>query len=78
MKFNVFGRLVEVQRYNEEWVVYYLGNEGKKRKAANILVPSFVAEVELAEYLADLYHEWATPTNSAVKKISGKSVNKDL
>lgn len=60
MKFNVFGRYVEVVRKKDSWLVYYLGSEGKKRIAEDILIPSSVQDDDLVEYLADLCHEWAS------------------
>ncbi len=42
------------------WSVFYVGPDGKKRPAKDIIVPFAVAESELVEYLADLCHEWAS------------------
>ena len=67
MKLNVFGRLIEVERINEEWHVFYLGNEGKKRDANDIILPSNLSESGIAEHVADLCHEWATPKNMEVR-----------
>lgn len=66
MKLNVFGRYVEVVRRQDRWLVYYLGSEGKKRIAEDILIPSGVKEDNLVEYIADLCHEWASPNKSDV------------
>lgn len=70
MKLDVFGKLVEVNQRNGQWLVFYVGNEGKKRKAPDILVPNTIQEPDVINYIADLCHEWATPTNPAVKVIS--------
>lgn len=69
MKLNVFGRYVEVVRNEEKWIVYYLGSEGKKRVAEDVVIPSTVHEDDLVEYIADLCHEWATPNKSEVTVI---------
>jgi hypothetical protein len=69
MKFNVFGRVMEVVRDGKHWKVYYPGNEGKKRIAENIHIPSEVAECDLVEYLADICHEWARPDRSDVRRL---------
>jgi len=66
MKLNVFGKHIEVLRRNNRWETYYLGNEGKKRIAEDILVPSNIDEADLVEYIADLCHEWATPQKNNV------------
>ena len=70
MKLNVFGKkVIEVIRKDNEWKVFYLGNEGKKRKAEGLVIPSSINESEIEEYIADLFHEMATPSNSEVKRI---------
>ena len=69
MRFNVFGKDVEIRRSNNAWRVFYLGNEGKKRLAEDIYIPTEVTESELVEHLSDLCHEWARPNNMEVKKI---------
>ena len=69
MKFNVFGKIVEIYRIKNTWCVYYIGNEGKKRLANYIFISSDVPENKLVEHLSDLCHEWARPNNMEVKKI---------
>ena len=69
MKFNVFGKNIEIKHRNSEWIVFYLGNEGKKRLAEDIFVPSDISENQLIDYLSDLCHEWARPNHSEVKKL---------
>ena len=46
------------------------GPDGKRR-AAEFVVPDFVAERELCQYLEDLFHESATPTNGDVVQLFG-------
>ena len=60
---------VEVLRRDEAWRVFYLGDEGKKRLAADIVIPAGVAECDLAQYLADVRHEFATPRNPEVRRV---------
>ncbi|RQP24047.1 DUF7661 family protein [Piscinibacter terrae] len=67
-RFNVFGRIVLVQREGALWQAYAVGADGK-RSPAGFVVPDFVAEQDLAQYLADLFHESATPTNGGVRRI---------
>jgi hypothetical protein len=64
-RFNVFGALVAVTGAPGSWQAFYLGAEGKRR-LADFVVPSNVASEDLLEYLADLFHENATPRNSGV------------
>jgi len=69
MKLEVFGKLLEVVRDGDLWKVFYLGNEGKKRPAVDILIPSEVKQEDVAEYLADICHEWARPNKNDVKRL---------
>ena len=68
LRFNVFGRLVAIVGTTGAWTAYSLGSEGK-RGAAGFIVSNFLAEDELCQYLADLFHESATPTNGDVYQI---------
>jgi len=68
LRFNVFGRIVLVRREGSLWQAYAVGADGK-RSPAGFVVPEFVEEQDLAQYLADLFHESATPTNGEVRRI---------
>jgi len=59
MKLDVFGKKLEIVRAGGKWLVYYTGNEGKKRKAHDIRIPDDLTEPEIAEYVSDLCHELA-------------------
>ena len=67
-RFNVFGRRVAIVGVQGSWTAYSLASEGK-RVPAEFVVPNFLAEEELCQYLADLFHESATPTNGDVLRI---------
>ena len=69
IKFDVFGRDVLIVRSDSGWKAFYLGNEGKRRLARDIVIPPGVKESKLAEYLDDLCHEWASDRNSAVTRV---------
>jgi hypothetical protein len=58
-RFDVFGRRIGVTRVGEEWKAVILGADGKHRHGVEI--PSWVEESQLGRYLADLFHESATP-----------------
>ena len=68
-RFNVFGKLVAVVGSAGGWQAFYLGAEGKRR-LADFVVPANIASEDLAEYLADLFHENATPRNGAVTQLA--------
>ena len=66
MRINVFGRHIEVIRRQGCWAVYYLGPEGKKRFADDIIIPAALDETEILAYVADLCHEWQTEVGQTV------------
>jgi hypothetical protein len=66
--FNVFGIRIAIEDAPGNWSTFILGDEGKRRPAS-FMVPAFLAEEELCQYLADLFHESATPTNGEVYRI---------
>lgn len=69
LRFNVFGRIVVIQREGAKWEAYAVGSDGKRSPAA-FVVPDFVEEDELEQYLFDLVHESAAPSNGDVRRIA--------
>ncbi|MDX1520696.1 MAG: hypothetical protein R3264_03635 [Anaerolineae bacterium] len=69
LTFEVFGRRVLVLEEGQGWQAFYQGNEGKRRPAADIIIPPTLAEAEIEQYLADLCHEWATDRHPDVKRL---------
>lgn len=69
LKFDVFGRWVLIAEKDGGWEAFYLGNEGKRRVAKDIVVPPNIKESQMLQYLDDLCHEWATDRYSSVKRI---------
>jgi len=69
IKLEVFGRQVMAAKSGQGWQMYYLSEDGKRRPALDIMVPAFVTESEIAGFIADLCHEWATDRYPDVRKI---------
>lgn len=69
-RFNVFGMLVAISGAKGNWRAFYLGAEGKRR-LADFIVPRNVEADELQEYLADLFHENASPRYPTVVSVPG-------
>jgi hypothetical protein len=69
LRFKVFGRSVLVERCADGWETFYLGSEGKRRRAEDLFIPSTIPEEEVERYLADLCHEGATPGNTGVERV---------
>jgi hypothetical protein len=67
--FKVFGTLIAVAKGSSGWQAFCPGSDGKRR-AADFIVPPELAEHELAGYLADLFHENATPRHNSVERIA--------
>lgn len=68
LHFKVFGAMVAIRAVVGGWAAFRLGPEGKRRPA-EFVVPDFIAEQELCQYLADLFHESATRTNGDVVQV---------
>lgn len=61
MKFDIYGRFrVEVRREAGAWAVYRSGN-GMRVALEEFVIPSDVAELDLATWLDDVFHEYAGP-----------------
>jgi hypothetical protein len=70
MKINVYGNTIEVIKKDNYWRVFYIGPEGKKRLADDLVIPSELHKDELLEYIADLCHEWETKANNKVEILT--------
>ena len=74
LRFDVFGRQILITKSGNGWAAYYLGAEGKRRPATDILVPSDISESEVQQYLGDLCHEWASEQHPSVKRLDWSGV----
>ena len=66
IRLNVYGKYIQARKSDHGWELFYIGGEGKSRPAYDLIVPEFITEVELIDYLSDLCHEWATEKNPRV------------
>ena len=62
IKLNVYGRIILADRIDDGWSLCYVGDEGKSHHADDLVIPDFIDEDELEEYLADIRHEWLKVT----------------
>ena len=77
MKLDVFGKMdIEIIKREGEWTAYRCGAEGKKRKLHELKIPNHIPESEVMDYVADIYHEWASPQNSVVVRIDRQGTDK--
>ena len=73
LRFDVFGREVGVLREEARWRAVFVGREGKHRAAPSIAIPSSLPEAELGRFLADLFHESASPERPDVVPLNRPS-----
>jgi hypothetical protein len=48
IKLNVFGRLMLAGRAASGWELFDFGNDGKRRRATDIVVPDFISEMAVS------------------------------
>ncbi|EPF2931101.1 DUF7661 family protein [Vibrio parahaemolyticus] len=70
LKFNVFGRIMSVYREADNWVLYRESDAGVRTKVYDVVIPSDLTETELAQYLDDIYHEYANQKYHSVFQIN--------
>jgi hypothetical protein len=68
--FDVFGRIMLIEASEGGWVAFYVGQDGKRRRA-DFQIPGSIDGDELAQYLDDLFHEDASPTRPSVVPLPG-------
>ena len=68
-RFNVFGRIYAIERVGQSWKTFAVGNDGK-RGPGGFVIPDEVNGEELEQYLFDLFHEDATPSNGGIYRIA--------
>ena len=67
-RLDIFGHPFVVERTATGWGIFHPGAEGKRGPPLVLPIPHFVrTDEELASYLADLCHEWATPAHPDVR-----------
>jgi hypothetical protein len=67
-RFNVFGRILAVRRKGDSWQVHTVGIDGKLGDAG-VVIPAFIAENDLEQYLANIFHESARPGMDEVRRL---------
>ncbi|TKB45745.1 DUF7661 family protein [Thalassotalea mangrovi] len=70
IKFDVFGTLMSVLRNRDEWQLFVESETSIRRRVYDVVIPEELREDELAGYLDDIYHEYASEKHPSVKQIS--------
>lgn len=68
LRFDVFGRRIDVERTDQGWVAFVPGADGKRHRAQISIPPEFSSD-EVGRYLGDLFHESASPEHSTVRLL---------
>lgn len=70
IKFNVFGKLMSVQRKEGEWLLFLESATSMRVRVYDVVIPPELEEDELVGYLADIYHENASTKYPSVEFMS--------
>ncbi|MCG7551189.1 hypothetical protein [Pseudoalteromonas sp. Of7M-16] len=68
-KFNVFGKVMSVYREADEWVLYTESDTGMRARVYDVVIPSELAEDKLAQFLDDIFHEFANQRYQSVFQV---------
>lgn len=68
-RFNVFGRILDLEPCPTGWRCYAVGQDGK-RAPVQLAVPADLPASDLGQYLYDIYHELAAGSRGDVVEIS--------
>ena len=69
LRIDLFGRPIEVVREGRGWLVYHLGNEGKRRRARDIEIPPELGADAVEAWLDDMFHEYASAARPRVRRL---------
>jgi hypothetical protein len=66
---DVFGRLMLAEHTAAGWQLFAVSHDGKRSLVRDVAIPDFIPESGLEQYLADVFHESATPTHPRVRRL---------
>ncbi len=66
IKLKAYGKRIDIEFIDGEWIAFYIGGDGKRLRASNLAIPPDLDRDEVATYIADLLHESATERNPDV------------
>lgn len=69
IKLKAFGKYLDIERINGQWVAFFHEGEGKRREARDIVIPADLEPQKIKVYIDDLLHEWATEKNPNVEML---------
>ncbi|WDE06331.1 hypothetical protein SG34_005250 [Thalassomonas viridans] len=60
IRFNVFGRQMSVHQKDQQWLLFNESDTGMSSRVYDVVIPADLTRDDLAGYLDDIYHEYAT------------------
>ena len=69
MEFDVFGHRLIVERVGPRWGLYELSGDGKRRLLSDTVLSPQLEAADVGRELADLFHEWASPSHPDVRRL---------
>jgi len=69
-KFDVFGTTMIAIQHQGQWQLTIDSGLGLRRPVKDVVIPLSLDENELAQYLGDIYHEWAIDRHPHILKLS--------
>ncbi len=61
-RFDVYGRFrIDLEYRDGAWTAWFVGDEGTRRPAPDVPLPSELAEADLPVHLEDVFHEHGAP-----------------
>jgi hypothetical protein len=69
MRFDGYGQPMGAERRDGAWRLYVLSDDGKRRAVHDVAVPPDLEASELLTWLADIYHESASPRHPDVVRL---------
>lgn len=69
IRFDVFGKKMSVLRESGRWLLFADSHEGKRTRIHDVIIPAELLEKDLDIYLADIYHENASPQHPGVTRL---------
>ena len=69
IKYDVFGKKMSVIKQDEQWQLFSEPAIGVRSRIYDVIIPPDLKEDELARYLGDMYHEYASDKHPGVIKI---------
>lgn len=69
LRFDVFGRIMVVDRREDEWLLFNVSPQGLLTRNTDVAIPAELIESELAGFLDDMYHESSSIEKPVVIKL---------